>query len=665
MSDQIGVEIGGTFTDLVWIAADGALRTNKVPSTPSNIQQAVLDALSGVGVALNEVGQVVHGSTVATNALLTRRGVAAGLLTTAGFRDIMEIGTHDRTGNIYDILYRKPSSPIPRRMVAEVAERIDAAGRILRPLDREQAWHAASKLLDAGAQAIAVCFLHAYLDPKHELELAELLAERAPGVPVYLSHQVSPEFREYERTITTAVCSFVGPVVGRYVRELDSQLRDAGYQGVLQVMQSSGGVMPAASADAGAVRMMLSGPAAGVRAGVWFAERNGLRDIITIDMGGTSTDVAIAPDLVARSVPELVVDGLPIRTPAVDMVTVGAGGGSIIHTDAGGFLSVGPASAGAIPGPACYGRGGTLPTVTDAQVVAGILRPARFFGGKMALRVDLANAAFAGLGATPAAAADAALRTVNANMAAAVRQVSTARGIDPRSFTLVAYGGGGPLHAAQIADEVGMSRVLIPWSPGLASAFGLLVADMSLDLVRTRLRLLDDDTFGAATLASMRELAEDAARHNGFDPARTRIEYGLDLRYAGQAFELPVWVAAEPHTAADLRARFEDEHRGRYGYARAKLKIECVNLRARVVQPKAAGAIHTPGAAATTAAPDYATVQLGGQTVRASFVAREALAPGEHLAGPAIVEEATATTLVPPGWSAKCLATGDMLLERS
>ena len=665
MNDQIGVEIGGTFTDLVWIAADGALRTNKVPSTPGNIQQAVMDAVSGVGVALGDVGQVVHGSTVATNALLTRRGVAAGLLTTAGFRDIMEIGTHDRSGNIYDILYRKPASPIPRRLVAEVAERIDAAGRILRPLEREQAWRAAGKLLDAGAQAIAVCFLHAYLDPRHELELAALLAERAPGVPVYLSHQVSPEFREYERTITTAVCSFVGPVVGRYVGELDRELRNGGYRGVLQVMQSNGGVMPAEAADAGAVRMMLSGPAAGVRAGVWFAERNGLRDIITIDMGGTSTDVAIAPGLIARSVPELVVDGLPIRTPAVDMVTVGAGGGSIVHTDAGGFLSVGPASAGALPGPACYGRGGRLPTVTDAQVVAGILRPARFFGGKMALRVDLATAAFEGLGATPEAAADAALRTVNANMAAAVRQVSTARGIDPRGFTLVAYGGGGPLHAAQIADEVGMDRVLIPWSPGLASAFGLLVADMSLDLVRTRLRLLDDDTFGAGALASMRDLAEDAARRNGFDPARTHIEYGLDLRYAGQAFELPLWVAAEPHAASALRAMFEDEHRGRYGYARAKLKVECVNLRARVVQPKAAGAIHTPIAAAATTPREEASVQLGGRAELASFVARETLRPGDHQAGPAVVEEATATTLVPPGWSATCFATGDMLLERS
>ncbi len=667
MRDRIGVEIGGTFTDLVWTDGAGTLRTNKVPSTPGNIQQAVLDAVAGTAVALQDVAQVVHGSTVATNALLTRRGVAAGLLTTTGFRDVMEIGTHDRTGNIYDIFYHKPRGPIPRRLVAEVAERIDASGRVLVPIDLEQAWRAAKGLIDQGVAAIAICLLHAYRDPRHEIALAAMLRERAPGVPVYLSHQVSPEFREYERTITTAVGAFVGPVVGRYIRDLDDQLQLAGYRGVLQVMQSSGGVMPAAAADRGAVRMMLSGPAAGVRAGIWFAARNGLRDIITIDMGGTSTDVAIAPGLVARGVSELVVDGLPIRTPAVDMVTVGAGGGSIAAIDAGGMLAVGPASAGAVPGPACYGRGGIAPTVTDAQAVAGILRPARFFGGKMALRLDLARTAFGSLSlGTPEAAADAALRMVNANMAAAVRQVSTARGIDPRGFTLVAYGGGGPLHAAQIAEDVGIGRVLVPWAPGLASAFGLLVADLALDLVRTRLAPLDDHTFDATVLAELRGLAHQAAAENGLDPDSVRIEYGLDLRYGGQAFELPVWVEGDaPLAAAALRALFEDEHRARYGYARARLAVEVVNLRVRVVQPRGAAPISPPAPEGGDDAPEWADIRLGGAVAQARFSARDALRPGDRLAGPAVIEEGTATTFVPPNWHATCLPTGDLLLERA
>lgn len=664
---RLGVEIGGTFTDLVWQRPDGTLGTAKVPSTPAAVQQAVLDGLDAAGVDLAPITQLLHGSTVATNALLTRAGTAAGLITTAGFRDVIEIGTHARTGNIYDILYRKPVSPIRRGLVAEVPERMGADGRPIAPLDAAAARVAIRRLLAAGVRSIGICLLHAYANPAHELALAALVREEAPEVGFSLSHQVSPEFREFERSMTTAVSAFVGPVVGRYIRRMEEQLRARDYRGVLQIMQSNGGVMPAAAAEAGAVRMMLSGPAAGVRGGLWFAARNGIRDAITLDMGGTSTDVAIAPNLVPRMVQELEVDGLPIRMPAIDMVTVGAGGGSIGQVDAGGFLAVGPRSAGVQPGPACYGRGGTEPTVTDAQVVAGLLRPGRFFGGRMALDARAAEAALERLGLPggAGAAADAVLRMVNASMAQAVRLVSTARGIDPRDYTLVAFGGGGPLHGARVAEQIGMRRVLVPWAPGLASAFGLLVADTVLDWAATRLQPLTEESFGPAVLTWLREEAVRLAEAAGLATDGWRAEMGMDLRYAGQAFEFTVWLGEAPLPAAEVRARFEGLHRERYGYTRAALPVEAVTYRVRVVRP--APPILAPPAPVGTraAAPaEEGAVTLGGRAGTARFLAREALPAGSALRGPAVVEEASATTLVPPGWSLAVLPTGDLLLER-
>lgn len=665
MRPRIGVEIGGTFTDLVWRRADGLLATVKVPSTPRAIHQAILDAVAEGGIALAEVGQVVHGSTVATNALLTRDGAAAALVTTAGFRDVIEIGTHARSGNIYDILYRKPPSPIPRRLTLEVPERLGPDGGIILPLDEDAARKVLRGLARQGVAAIAVSLLHAYASPVHEQRLVALAAEEAPGIPVFASHAVSPEFREFERTMTTAVNAFVGPVVSRYIARLEQELATRGYAGVLQVMQSSGGVMPAAQAGAGAVRMLLSGPAAGLRGALWFAERNGIADIVSFDMGGTSTDVGIATELKPRLVHEIEIDRLPIRIPAVDLVTVGAGGGSIARIDEGGFLAVGPKSAGAQPGPACYGRGGTLPTVTDAQVVAGVLRPARFFGGKLTLDMAAAETALDGLGQSGGArgAADAVLRIVNANMAQAVRLVSTARGIDPRGHTLVAYGGGGPLHGALVAAEIGMGRVLVPWSPGLASAFGLLVAETVIDLAATRLNPVDETSFDEATVTRLQARAAEAARQNGLGEGSWQAELGLDLRYAGQAFELTVWLTA-PASVAELRARFEALHMERYGYARASLPLEAVNERLRVVRP-APGGIATPAPPTASAAPpvEHAPIRLDGVELQAAFLPRAALPAGFTVSGPAVIEEPTATTLVPPGWSACVLPSGDLLLE--
>ena len=668
MESRVGVEIGGTFTDLVWQRSDGTLRTHKVLSTPDAVHEAVAAALDEAEVDLAQVARVVHGSTVATNALLTRRGAETALLTTRGFRDVIEIGTHGRSGNVYEIFYRKPHSPIPRRRVLEIDERIDADGHVVRPIDLDAAWRTVEHLVEFGVRSIAICFLHAYANPAHERALAALIRERVPHVAVTASCEISPEFREYERTMTTAVNAFVSPVVAHYVADLSSGLSRRSYAGVLQIMQSNGGIMPGPSAGANGAKMLLSGPSAGVRAAIGSARRNGLSDILTLDMGGTSTDVALAPGLEPHMISELRVDNLPVRIPAIDMVTVGAGGGSIAKLDPGGFLSVGPESAGAQPGPACYGRGGTAATVTDAQVVAGLLRPARFFGGRLALQTEPARSALAaiGLAGAPAEVADSVLRVVNSNMASALRLVSAGRGIDPRGFVLVAYGGSGPLHAAMVAEEIGIRRVLVPCSPGLVSAFGLLVADLMLDVVRTRIHRLDEQSLSGKRVVEMLEICDAAARETGLVAGQYDTELALDLRYAGQAYELTVWTGKDGRDAAALKRAFAALHHQRYGYSRDALPIEVVNYRGRVVQ-KVGGDLAGPNslpAPGSTVEIETSEIHLGGRHTEAWFVARTQLPAGYRLDGPGVVEESTATTVVPAGWSLEVLESGDVMLER-
>lgn len=669
IESRVGVEIGGTFTDLVWQRSDGMLRTHKVLSTPDAVHEAVEAALHEAEVHLAGVARIVHGSTVATNALLTRRGAMTALLTTRGFRDVIEIGTHDRFGNVYEIFYRKPRPPIPRQRVLEIDERIDAEGRVVRPIDLEAAWGTVERLIETGVQSIALCFLHSYANPAHELALAALIRERAPHVAVTASCEISPEFREYERTMTTAVNAFVGPVVESYVSDLSGGLHRRGYGGVLQIMQSNGGIMPGGLAGANGVKMMLSGPSAGVRAAVAFARRNGLSDILTLDMGGTSTDAALAPRLDPRMVPELRVDDLPLRIPAIDMVTVGAGGGSIAKLDPGGFLAVGPESTGAHPGPACYGRGGTEATVTDAQVVAGILRPEHFFGGRLELHTERARTALAaiGLADAPEEVADSVLRVVNNNMASALRLVSTARGVDPSDFVLVAYGGSGPLHAATVAEEVGIRRVLVPWCPGLVSALGLMIADLVLDLVRTRIHRLDDTSLSGARTAELIELCDAAAHDTGLVKGQYETHLALDLRYVGQAYELTVWADTDGWDRATVERAFAALHRQRYGYSRDSLPIEVVNYRGRVVQ-KVGGDLfgaNSPPAPGGKIDVETSEVHLGGRRTEAWFVPRAQLPAGYRRDGPGIVEESTATTVVPTSWSLETLASGDLLLERA
>jgi N-methylhydantoinase A len=661
------VEVGGTFTDLVWADASGVVRTGKTPSTPHSIQDAVLELIAGTSLPLSQIEQITHGSTIATNALIMRKGAQSGLLTTHGFRDTVILGRCERNGNVYNMQYRASEPPIRRHMILEVPERIGADGSVLEPIDLEAAWAQVEVLLERGVTGIAICLLNAYANPEHEVALAHMIRERAPQVAVSASHEVSPEFREYERSVTTLVNAFVGPIVENYIGKLNGALREDGYDGVLRIMQSNGGVMPASSAGRNAVRMMLSGPAAGVCAATWYARRNGIFDILTLDMGGTSTDVAIAPGLVPGMVSELVVDDLPLRTISVDMATIGAGGGSIAHVDRGGFLSVGPESAGSTPGPACYGKGGTRPAVADAQMVAGLLRPTDFFGGKMVLDLEKARAAIAtlqeqGLSGSIEVLADSILRMANSNMAGAVRQISTARGIDPRRFTIVAYGGGGPLHAAMVAEEIGVKQVLVPWSPGLTSAFGLLIADTRIDAVESRLHLLDETSLNAERLAELTALTGEIASTNGLCEGEYEVSFGIDIRYVAQAFELTVWTGAAPLDAASLRQQFEEAHRLRYGYVRPNLGCEVVAYRLRLTQV-AKMTIETPVEHMADAAREEIHVVLGGVRRKALLLPRAALAPGETVDGPTILTEPTSTTVVPHGWQAECLPTGDLMLR--
>ena len=664
---RIGVEIGGTFTDLVWADGTGTVRTGKTPSTPHSIQDAVLELIAGTGLPVSEVEQITHGSTIATNALIMRKGAQAGLLTTRGFRDTVILGRCERNGNVYNMQYRGTEPPIRRHMILEIDERMAADGSVLEPIDLEAAWAQAERLIERGVTGIAISLLHAYANPAHEIALAEMIRQRAPDVAVSASHEVSPEFREYERSVTTLVNAFVGPIVENYIDKLDGTLRDDGYHGVLRIMQSNGGVMPADAAGRNAVRMMLSGPAAGVCAATWYAQRNGLTDILTLDMGGTSTDVAIAPGLVPGMVSELVVDHLPLRTISIDMATIGAGGGSIAHVDRGGFLSVGPESAGSMPGPACYGKGGLRPAVADAQMVAGLLRPTDFFGGKMVLDMEKARAAIAtlqqqGLTGSIEVLADSILRIANSNMADAVRQISTARGIDPRNYTIVAYGGGGPLHAAMVAEDIGVRQVLIPWYPGLTSAFGLLIADTRIDAVESRLHILDETSLDAGRLSELAALTGDIAKANGLAEGEYEVSYGVDIRYLAQAFELTVWTGKDAIDAATLRAMFEEQHQQRYGYVRPKLGCEVVAYRLRLTQTARLD-IKTPIEHLPNAPRQEIDVVLGGARRKAQLVPRAALAPGESIEGPAILTEPTSTTVVPLGWEAECLPTGDLMLR--
>ncbi len=690
MRFRVGIDIGGTFSDLVIVAEDGRVSTLKVSSAPERIIAGLVEGLGALlgqaGLDARDASSVVHGTTAATNAILEYRGARTGLITTRGFRDVLEI-RRLRVGRLYDLGWEKPAPLVPRRLRFEVGERLDADGSVVRPLDLEDATRAVDALRAAGVESIAVSLVHAYANGEHERQVGELVRERATEVYLSLSHEVLPEIGEYERTSTTVINAYVGPVLDQYLGQLESGLRDAGVRAPLQMMQSNGGVMRAETARRRPIHVIESGPAAGVVAALRLARLTGLPDLITIDMGGTTAKASILEDGRAFQMTECEVGaginagsrmfkggGHVLRVPALDIAEVGAGGGSLVRVDPGGGLRVGPDSAGADPGPVCYGLGNEQPTLTDANLALGYLNQTHLLGGSLAIDAEAARRALAERVAGPLGldlleAAHGVHLVAVSTMVRVARAVSTERGRDPRRCSLVAFGGNGPVHAVEVARQLGIERVIVPPWPGLFSAFGLLFADTRHELVQAHRHPLAAATPGevSARLAGLEESARATLADEGYPPERTSFERFLDLRYRGQSSELriPLEGQSNERALAEAATRFEAEHERTYGHRDSADRIELVNLRL---------------VARAEADPPPARLEELGRADALDGGSRQAYFGREHgpldtpvvgrrdldnapRRGPLIVEEYDATTVVPPAWAARLDEFGNIVLE--
>ena len=666
---RLGVDVGGTFTDAA-LLVDGELVTAKVPTTADGsvgVLDAVRKVCASAGVDPADVDGFTHATTVSVNALLERAGARTALVTTEGFRDVLEIGRQDRPA-LYDLDAEKPEPLVPRRRRFEVPERATTAG-IETPVDPDDARAVAEAIEETDAESVAVCLLHAYAHPENEERVTDVLREEL-DVPIVASHETLPEFREYERTATTVADAYLTPGVDGYLGRLVDRAADAGLP-VPRVMASNGGVMEADAIRDNAVATVLSGPAAGVVGAAAAAGPNAETGVVTFDMGGTSSDVSLARGGEAARTAETEIDGIPIRTPTVDVETVGAGGGSIAWVDSGGALRVGPESAGADPGPACYGQGGARPTVTDAAVVLGYVGEDAALGGEIGLDADAAWEVLTDLAddAGLADATDAALgvhRVAVARMARAIRSVTVERGHDPREFGLVAFGGAGPMHAAALADDLDIGRVLVPGPAGVCSAYGLLAADESHDVARTQ-RFTLDDVDDEAVEVHFSEL-EDRALANVSDRGAARVERAVDCRFVGQSFELTV-PASDPFDPDALGKAFVDAHEEAYGYA-LDASVEAVTLRVTATVERATP---PPGGAArgeSGARDDAGETRIGSR--QATFPESGRVDTGVHggarlvagatLTGPAVIERTEDTTVVPPGWTARMRESGTLEL---
>ena len=671
---QISAEVGGTFTDLIWTDGGGRVQTHKVPSTPSDPSAGVIQGLDeALPDGLGDRSQLFHGSTVATNAVLERKGCRAALINTRGFRDILSLQRQLRP-NVNAVAVIKPTPLVPLSRTMEAEERINATGAVLDPLDEGALINALDRLVEAEApEAVAVCLLHAYLNPDHEHRIRALIEDRYPDLPVVLSSDVLPTFREYERASTTAMAAYLAPLVDRYLANLEAQTGDAS----LFVMQSSGGVLPSHGARGRGVELLNSGPAAGVIAAERMAALLGDHDLITLDVGGTSADVCLIAGGTPVVTSEYEIDGLPLAMPSVDIANVGAGGGSLGWIDRGGMLQVGPQSAGARPGPACYGQSGEEPAITDALVHLGWIRPQRFLGGRMTLEPARADTALdrlaEPLGQDRSQTAQAMIDIGVAHVSRGVRMVSVQRGYDPKGYVFYAYGGAGPVMGALAADELRISRVVVPPHPGLFSALGLLVADLKRVYRETAFQAVGDDTPATVTAAfeRMRETALAEFAGFGSAPEAVQWEHYLEMRYRGQGFELlaPVDLESLARDGAPyIAALFSQTHLARYGTAPANEDVEVVTHRLVASVPGSRDVLDQLETAVQDATePDIedGSITFGGAATRCRFAWRPSLAAGHVLDGLAVIEEPTATTLVPPGWRATVGAAGALVLERS
>jgi N-methylhydantoinase A len=654
----LAVDIGGTFTDLAAVdRRDGSLILAKVATTPTRLERGVLSALGRSEIRADEVGVFVHGSTVVINAITERRGARTALVTTEGFRDVLEVGRANRP-DLYNLSYRKPKPFVPRRLRFEVRERISHTGDVLVPLDDAALESAAERLRVLDIDAVAICFLHAWTNPAHERRAAELLSRLLRGVEIVASHEVSAQWREFERTSTAVLSAYVKPTVASYLDELRSGLRELGVAAPLYAMRSSGGVSSFDRAVEAPIALLESGPVAGVSAAAELGRRLGVKDVLTLDIGGTTAKTSAVRGgrvrietlhHVERS-PKTA--GYPIQAPVVEIVEIGAGGGSIASVDEAGGLHVGPRSAGAEPGPACYGRGGAEPTLTDANLVAGRLDPEYFLGGEMRLDVDAAQRSLSRLGermgVDARAAARGVLRYVVAQMSHALRLVTLRRGHDPRDFTFVAFGGAGPLHAALLARELGVARTLIPPAPGHFSALGMLFGDLRADAVRTHVGPLDP----ASIRPLFDELLTEAELELEAEAGDRRVERFARLRYVGQehTLEMPLGEhAIDADLLARLRDDFDDASQETYAF-RLRTPVEIVEARVSVSAVRGRRVEwSTEPAPAPGLRPRDVDLDQHGDVQRSDVVERRSLAAGDRLSGPCIVEEPATTVLVLPG----------------
>lgn len=693
---RVGVDIGGTFTDVVVLADDGSIVTRKLLTTPENYGQAVVSGVGGLleqlAIDAGQVREVVHGTTVATNTVLELKGAPTGLLTSAGFRDVLEI-RRIRSPELYNLFYVKPPPLVPRRYRLEVAGRIDKNGAEVIPLDLAGAEQALGRLARAGITSVAVCFINAYANPAHEQAVATLARQRFPQLELSLSSEVLPEIREYERTSTTVINAYLKPVVRRYFQDLVSGFERAGIRAPLLIMQSNGGIMPVDAAQQRPIYIIESGPAAGVIASGFLARKLGLPNVLTFDMGGTTAKASIIEGGELSQTPEYEVGGgislnsrlikgggYALRVPVIDIAEVGAGGGSILGVDAGGSLQVGPRSAGAVPGPVCYQRGGTEPTVSDANVVLGYLNPDYLVGGELRLDAEAARRSLYDrvarpLGLSLEEAAYGVHLVANASMMRAVRAVSSQRGRDPRGFALFAFGGSGPVHAAQLARALEMTQVVVPISPGLFSAFGLLFAEVEHHYVRTffrRTSSLDVEELNGV-LEGLESEALAVLAAEGYPAERVSLRRQADLRYSGQSFELT--VPLEPGRLDDssverLREAFGREHERTYGHRGGPDQpVDLVNLR-----------LIATGMPERPRVPTDAQLRRAGRrregsrhpSRRAYFgpdglietpVVDRADLDGSPREGPLIIEEYDATTVVPPRCTASVDEWGNIIIS--
>lgn len=670
MSYMIGVDVGGTFTDFsVFSTATGELRHYKRSSTPADPSKAIM---SGIAEILSEqeinpadVTYLAHGTTVATNALIEKKGAKMGLITTEGFKDLLEIGWQRRP-SLYDLRRQKPEDLIPPGMKTEVTERILHDGSIKTPLDENSVRNAVRILKAMGAETIAVCTLFSFLNPVHEDRIKEIIEEEYPGVYVSASHDLVSEFREYSRMSTTMLNAYLGPVMKNYVNNFERSVKETGIEIAPYVTQSNGSIISISETIDCPIKTAVSGPSAGVIGAIYIGKQTGIDKIITFDMGGTSIDVSLIENGKAQLSNDRNVEGYPARIPMIDIVTVGAGGGSIARIDEGGALKVGPQSAGATPGPACYMRGGTQPCVTDANIILGKLNSKKILGGKMDVDISLAKEAIEKnicekSGLTLERAAAGIVSVVNSNMVRAIRVVSVERGYDPREFTLMAFGGAGPLHACEVAEDMGIQQVLMPPSPGTLCSLGLLMADTKFDLSCSNITTAIDENVKKVNelLANLTTDGNSLLDREHVNESKRHFVYSVDCRYLSQNYEIPIEVSYPFDKAAmeNMIEKFNMEHEHSYGYCNRDMKVQMVNFRVSAI-----GEMEKPGLsahkiekdAAMPAPIEYRKVLFDRQNeyIDTPVYSRKEIPCGSTVTGPAIFEQMDSTCILPPNWVA-------------